>query len=270
MGRLDGKIALVTGAARGQGEAEARMFASEGARVVLADVLDDEGRAVADDIGDAAHYVHLDVRDEAQWQAAVDECTGRFEGLHVLVNNAGIAKFGPVAMMPEEDYREVIDVNQVGVFLGMKTAVPAMVQTVASSDRGGSMINVSSVDGMIGMLGVVAYVASKFAVRGMTKTAALELGQFGIRVNSIHPGGVDTPMLDPAREIGVDLREIFARVPMGRVGTPEDVARLATFLASDESDYCTGTEFVIDGGLLAGISGEQLTGLPRASDALEG
>lgn len=248
MGRLEGKVAIVTGAARGQGEAEVRRFVEEGARVLVTDVLDDEGKIVAADLSEAAHYLHLDVTREDQWQEAVAEAVGRFGHLDVLVNNAGIARFGPVAVMALDDYLDVINVNQVGVFLGMKSVVPSMVDA-----GGGSIVNISSIDGMIGQAGVVAYVASKWAVRGMTKTAALELGQFGIRVNSVHPGGVDTPMLDPAREFGVDLREVFSRVPLGRIGTPADIASLACFLASDESAYCTGAEFVIDGGLLAGI-----------------
>lgn len=263
MGKLEGKVAIVTGAARGQGAAEAEAFAAEGARVLLTDVLDAEGEAAAERIrkehgDDAAVFATHDVTSEEQWQAVAAECMERFGGLHVLVNNAGIANFGPVAMMSEADYREVVDVNQVGVFLGMKAAIPHMAGSVQDSGLGGSIVNISSVDGMVGMMGTVAYVASKWAVRGMTKTAAIEVGPLGIRVNSIHPGGVDTPMLDPAEEVGIDLRDYFSRVPLQRIGTPDDVARLAVFLASDDSAYCTGTEFVVDGGLLAGFGAQGL------------
>lgn len=251
MGKLDGKVAIVTGAARGQGAAEARLFVSQGAKVLLGDVLDEEGALVAKELGDAAAYRRIDVTKEDDWTAAVDEVVERFGSLNILVNNAGIAKFGPLAMTSLEDYMAVINVNQVGVFLGMKSAVPAMTRS-----GGGSIINISSVDGMTGMFGVIAYVSSKFAVRGMTKTAALELGPLGIRVNSIHPGGVDTPMIRPAdvpAASNMDLTPFFKRVPLGRIGLPEDIAQLASFLASEESSYCTGSEFIIDGGLTAGF-----------------
>lgn len=263
MGRLDGKVAIVTGAARGQGAAEARRFAEEGARVLLTDILEEEGEKTAaairadlsTDVSSAepVAFRRHDVTDESAWEATVAECVERFGSVHVLVNNAGIASGGPLAMTPLDDYMNVVNVNQVGVFLGMKTVTPHMVGSVQRDGLGGSIVNISSVDGMVGMAMTIGYVASKWAVRGMTKTAALELGMFGIRVNSIHPGGVDTPLLDPARDMGVDLRELFSRVPLNRIGTTQDVADLALFLASDESSYCTGSEFVIDGGLTAGF-----------------
>ena len=247
MGRLDGKVALVTGAARGQGEAEARRFAAEGAAVVVTDVLDEQGAAVAASLGTRAVYVRLDVTDEDGWKQAIAAAEARFGPVSVLVNNAGIARGAPLAATSLDDYMAVVDVNQVGVFLGMREVIPSMTRA-----GGGSIVNVSSVDGMTGMAFVVAYVASKFAVRGMTKVAALELGALDIRVNSIHPGGVDTPMLRPDGEER-DLGGVFSRVPLGRIGTPDDIAALAVFLASDESAYCTGAEFVIDGGLTAGF-----------------
>jgi 3alpha(or 20beta)-hydroxysteroid dehydrogenase len=248
-GRLEGKVALVTGAARGMGEAEARLFAAEGARVLLCDVLDAEGEAVAKGIGEAARYLHLDVTREADWDRALEAVTGRFGRLDALVNNAGIARSAPLEEMSLEDFRAVVDVNQVGVFLGMRAAVPAMAR-----GGGGSIVNVSSIDGLTGMNFVIGYVASKFAVTGMTRAAALELAPRGIRVNSIHPGYVDTPMANPRGEEPPTLLQRFAqqRVPLGRMARPDEIARVALFLASDESSYCTGSQFVVDGGVLSG------------------
>ncbi|HEX4778136.1 MAG TPA: glucose 1-dehydrogenase [Acidimicrobiia bacterium] len=244
MGRLDGKVAVVTGAARGQGEAEARRFVGEGAFVVLCDVRFDDVRRVADEIGERAHAVSLDVADETSWSALVGETVDRFERVDVLVNNAAIYRSGtPLVSTTLEDYRSLIEVNQIGVFLGMRAVAPVMAQHHA-----GSIVNISSLAGMNGQPGAIGYVASKFAVRGMTKVAALELGPLGIRVNSIHPGVIDTPMIEGAVE-----RFPTRRLPAQRVGQPGDVASLALFLASDESGFCTGAEFVIDGGHSAGI-----------------
>jgi 3alpha(or 20beta)-hydroxysteroid dehydrogenase len=248
MGSLDGRVALVSGAARGQGEAIARKFAAEGARVVLGDVLDEPGRRVAAEIGAGATYLHLDVTQPEDWQAAVRAATESYGKLNVLVNNAGILRFAALERMPLEEYLGVIRVNQVGCFLGMQAVVPAM-----RAAGGGSIINTSSVQGLEGRSGLTAYVASKFAVRGMTKNAALELGHYGIRVNSVHPGGIDTEM---TRLPGMDLSNRdapFANLPIPRIGQPEDVAALMVFLASDASAYCTGSEFVIDGGMMAGV-----------------
>jgi 3alpha(or 20beta)-hydroxysteroid dehydrogenase len=242
MGRLDGRVALVTGAARGMGAAEARTFAAEGAQVVVADVLEAEARALAEDIG--ALHVPLDVTSESDWQAAVQATTERFARLDVLVNNAGILHLAPIHETTAEAYRRVIEVNQVGVFLGMKTCAPVM-------GDGASIINVSSIDGLVGQAGGIAYVASKFAVRGMSKSAALELASRGIRVNSLHPGLVHTPMTGQPGDS--PLRDaVIRQIPLGRGGRPEEVAELATWLASDASSYCTGAEWVIDGGLVTG------------------
>jgi 3alpha(or 20beta)-hydroxysteroid dehydrogenase len=248
-GRLAGKVALVTGAARGMGEAEARLFAQQGARVLLCDVLDAQGQAVAKEIGDAALYLHLDVTRESDWSRAVEEAEASFGRLDVLVNNAGIVRSAPLEQMSLADYRAVIDVNQVGVFLGMRAAVPAMARAGS-----GSIVNVSSIDGLTGMNFVIGYVASKFAVTGMTRAAALELAPRGIRVNSIHPGYVDTPMANPAGEERPTLLQRFAaqRVPLGRMARPDEIAQVALFLASDESSYCTGSQFLVDGGVLSG------------------
>jgi 3alpha(or 20beta)-hydroxysteroid dehydrogenase len=249
MGRLDGKVALITGAARGQGEAAARLFTAEGAKVVLGDVLDDQGKAVAASLGDAAIYLHHDVSQEDSWASFVSTASESFGQINVLLNNAGIIHVASVAEITLENYMRVVNVNQVGCLLGMRSVIPAMVGA-----GGGSIINVSSATGMEGAMGLVAYVATKFAIRGMTKTAALELGRVGIRVNSLHPGGIDTPMGDGSMEgfEDVDTEGFFDTVPLKRIGTPEEMAQLALFLASDESSYCTGAEFIADGGMLAG------------------
>jgi 3alpha(or 20beta)-hydroxysteroid dehydrogenase len=243
MARLDGKVALISGGARGQGAAEAALFAAEGATVVITDLLDDEGAKTAADIG--ATYLHHDVTSEAGWTAVVDEVTARHGRLDVLVNNAGIFRVLPMMMTTEEVYRQVIDVNQVGVFLGMKAVTPTMVE-----QGSGSIVNISSVAGLRGGGGTLAYSASKWAVRGMTKVAASELAPFGVRVNSVHPGIIETKMLDEIAQYGEGAMEaVVARIPMGRSTGPDDVARLVLFLASDESSYCTGSEFVVDGGM---------------------
>lgn len=251
MGRLDGKVALITGAARGQGEASARLFTAEGARVVLGDILDDLGKAVATSLGDAAIYLHHDVSQEDSWASFVATGSDRFGRIDVLMNNAGIIHVAPVAQITLENYMKVVNVNQVGCLLGMRSVIPAMVAA-----GGGSIINVSSTTGMEGAMGLVAYVSTKFAIRGMTKTAALELGRVGIRVNSLHPGGIDTPMGDGSMEDfkDVDAQGFFETLPLGRIGRPDEMAQVALFLASDESSYCTGSEFVADGGMLAGAS----------------
>jgi len=240
-GRLEGKVALISGASKGQGEAEARLFLAEGAAVVLGDVLDTEGEAVAASLGDRARYVHLDVTNEDDWKQAVRTAGDTFGGLDVLINNAGIIRIGMMADVSLDEYMSVINVNQIGCWLGMKSASAIM-------RSGGSIINISSMNGVIPGAGIMSYVASKFAIRGMTKAAALELGPKGIRVNSIHPGAILTDMAR-AGLAGIPGNPL-AKLPIPRIGEPEEVARLALFLASDESSYSTGSEFVIDGGWL--------------------
>lgn len=247
MGRLDGKVALISGAARGQGEAEARRFVSEGARVLLCDVLDELGEKVAADLGSAAGYQHLDVTDPDQWTVAVEAATAAFGSLNVLINNAGILMLGSIEAMPLAQYLQVINVNQVGCFLGMQAAIPAM-----RSSGGGSIVNTSSTSGFVGMPMLGAYTASKFAIRGMTKVAAMELGRFGIRVNSVHPGGIDTAMTDLPEFADVDKDAAYGSLPIPRIGRPDEVAQMMVFLASDESSYCTGAEYLVDGGFTAG------------------
>jgi 3alpha(or 20beta)-hydroxysteroid dehydrogenase len=253
MGRMDGKVALVSGGARGQGEAEVRLLVAEGAKVVFGDILDDLGEVVAKELGDAAHYLHLDVRREEDWQTAVAEAESRYGKLDVLVNNAGVLQMGGMTHeISLDDYMRVIEINQVGVFLGMRNAIPALLRS-----GGGAIVNTSSTNGLQGYGGTMAYTASKFAVRGMTKNAALEYGKAGIRVNSVHPGGIDTPMTRPGDDLGGftadDQAEVYDAMAMARVGQPEEVAKLVLFLASDESSYCSGAEFIIDGGQTAGV-----------------
>ena len=246
--RVEDKVALVSGGARGQGAADAAALVREGARVVVGDLLVDEATAVATSLGEHARSVHLDVTDPASWEAAVLYAVTEFGRLDVLVNNAGIASYTPIIGGDPAEYDRVIAVNQRGVYLGMCAAAPAM-----RDGGGGSIVNISSIDGLIGMPGVAAYVASKFAVRGMTKVAALELARHRIRVNSVHPGYIDTPMI--REPMGDELAESLARsVPLRRLGTTEDIAELVLYLASDEASYCTGSEFVIDGGVTAGHS----------------
>ena len=250
MARLEGKVAYISGGARGQGEAEARLFVSEGARVAIGDVLDTEGEALAKELGDDVLYIHHDVTSEDEWSAAISATTEEFGRLDVLVNNAGIFRVGPMAMTSVDEYMAVIKVNQLGVFLGMKTAAPAL-----AAAGGGSIVNISSIAGLQGSAMTISYSSSKWAVRGMTKVAAMELAPLGIRVNSIHPGIIDTPMLEGFRAFGDDFMErLTAAIPLGRVAGPDDVAKLALYLASDDSAYSTGCEFVVDGGMTAGGS----------------
>jgi 3alpha(or 20beta)-hydroxysteroid dehydrogenase len=246
MGRLDGKVAIITGAARGQGEAEARMFVSEGARVLLSDVLDDLGEKVAIELGDAAVYLHLDVTRPDDWDRAVGAARSMFGKLDILINNAGVFRSGLIESQSLEDYLAVVNVNQVGCWLGMKAVIPSL-----KSNGGGVIINTSSVGGFIGAAGCSAYVASKFAVRGMTKCAAAELATHNIRVNSVHPARIDTPMVNPELQQTTGGTEVaLARQLIRRIGQPEEVAALMVFLASDAT-FSTGSEFMIDGGQLA-------------------
>jgi len=245
MGRLDGKVALISGAAQGQGEAHARLFSEEGALVVLGDVQDHKGQAVAAEIGERAQFVHLDVTSESDWSYAA-HVTRELGGLDVLLNNAGIVRLSAIEETSVQQYMEVVMVNEIGTFLGLRAAALAM------AERGGSIINVSSTAGFRGVPGAVSYCASKFAVRGITKAAALELGHRGIRVNCIHPGAVDTPQLEQEDFAGFDREAYLQALPVPRMCSPREVAYLALYLASDESSYCTGSEFLIEGGVLAG------------------
>ncbi len=223
------------------GASHARLLADEGARVVIGDVLDQEGRALAADLGDQGLYVHLDVTDPEEWSAALAATLERFGRIDVLVNNAGIANGAPIAEFPIDTWKKTLDINLTGTFLGIRAVAASL-----SAQRSGSIINISSVEGLRGSAGLHAYVASKFAVRGLTKSVAIELGAAGVRVNSIHPGFISTPMT-----AGMDAAQL--QIPFGRAADPIEVSRLVLFLASDDSSYSTGAEFVIDGGLTAGI-----------------
>ena len=248
MGRLDGKVALITGGARGMGKSHVRHFVAEGSRVVFGDVLDDRGRYVASGLGEqSCRYTHHDVTSEDDWAAAVALAVEAFGRLDVLVNNAGILAFAPIAEMPLADFRRVLEVNAVGCWLGMKAVIDPMTRA-----GGGSIVNISSIEGFTGAAGLSAYSASKFAIRGMTKVAAAELAQSGIRVNSVHPGGVLTRMITEVAGARSDGEAFLRSMPLGRFADPVEISRLVAYLASDESSYSTGSEFVADGGLLAG------------------
>lgn len=252
---LSGKVALITGAARGQGLAVARRLACEGCRVLLGDRLAEENAAAAAGIGAAAIPIALDVTDPGDWNDAVGIARERFGRLDILVNNAGIVRKTPLDGGPADDYLAVIEVNQVGVFRGTQAVTGLMTES-----GGGSIVNTSSIDGFTAVAGLSGYVSSKFAIRGLTKVAALELADRGIRVNSVHPGYVDTAMLSGAGMGSGALSRCGAQIPLGRVGTADDIADAVAFLASPESSYCTGSELVIDGGLIAGrkLGGEGL------------
>jgi 3alpha(or 20beta)-hydroxysteroid dehydrogenase len=242
IGRFAGRTVLVTGAARGQGAEEARRFAVEGATVLIADVLDDDGAVTAKEIGHDARYVHLDVSDESSWEAAI----GTLDELHVLVNNAGVlGPFTPILKTSIDELRRTLDINLIGTFLGLKHGGRKIV-----ARGGGAIVNISSISGMWGTPFAAAYTASKWGMRGLTKTAALELGRSGVRVNSVHPGGVKTPMTAAMGDEGDS--DWYKRLPIPRIGTVDDIAAAVLFLASDEAAYITGAELVVDGGTLAG------------------
>ncbi len=247
-GRLRGRVAIISGAAQGQGEAEARRFVAEGARVVIGDLNDEAGAAVAADLGEAARFVHLDVTDPDLWADAVTTAEDAFGPVDVLVNNAGILIFGPLQKLTADQMRTSIEVNLMGTFHGMQAVYPSM-----KTAGGGSIVNISSYGGMTGLPMLGAYVASKFAVRGLTKTAAIDYARADIRVNSVHPGGVDTPMTRNPDGSSSDDSAYSQSLPIKRHATVDEIASLVLYLASDESSYCTGAEFVIDGGGLAGI-----------------
>ncbi len=241
MGRVDGKVALISGGARNIGGASARMLVAEGARVVIGDLLDEEGAALAEELGDAARYVHLDVTSDDDWRSAVASTVAEFGKLDVLFNNAGIFNGGALQHYKTEQWQQMLDVNLTGAFLGMRAAADAIIAA-----GGGSIINTSSIEGLRGTAWAHGYVASEWGLTGLTKSAAVELAPKGVRVNSIHPGRISTPATD---QMPADLIPI----PLGRPGLPEEVAAFVVFLASDESSFATGSEFVVDGGTVMHI-----------------
>lgn len=246
MGRVDGKVVLISGGAQGMGAAHAKMLIEEGAKVVIGDILDEKGEALAAELGESVRYVHLDVTDADQWAAAVDTAVEAFGHLNVLVNNAAIVALGKIGQFDMAKWQKVIDVNLTGTFLGMQAVVDQM-----KAAGSGSIINVSSIEGLRGAPMVHPYVASKWAVRGLTKSAAIELGKFNIRINSLHPGFIRTPMTK-------HFPDDMVTSPLGRPGKSEEVSTFVVFLASDESSFSTGAEFVVDGGLITDVPHKDL------------
>lgn len=245
MKRLEGKVALITGGARGMGASHAKMFIEEGAKVIISDILEKEGQEMAASLGDHALFVRHDVTKAHDWEKVVEEAEKKFGPINVLVNNAGIALFNSIDLMSEEDFDKVYNINQKSIFLGVKAVLPSMKKA-----NEGSIINISSISGLVGQPGGVAYNGTKFAVTGMTKALALELGHYNIRVNSVHPGVIDTPMTQTP-EIQETIKPMIAALAIKRSAKPHEISHLCVFLASDESSYSTGTEFVADGGLIA-------------------
>lgn len=243
MARLDGKIAIITGAAQGMGASHARKFIEEGAKVVLTDLNDEKGNALAAELGENALFVKHNVTSADDWATVVAETEKAFGPVNVLVNNAGITMAKSILAVTEEEYRRVVDINQVSVFLGIKAVIPFMQKA-----DGGSIVNISSMNGIVA--GAIGYTDTKFAVRGMTKAAAIECAHYGIRVNSVHPGVIATPMV-VQEDTKAAVEEFSKHIPLKRVAQPEEVSSLVVYLASDESSYSTGAEFIIDGGLTA-------------------
>lgn len=248
MSRLAGKVALVTGGARGLGESTVRLFVEQGAKVVFGDVLDEAGEALAAELGSEVAFVRMDVSREEDWHRAIGRAQ-EFGPLNVLVNNAAVVHMAALTETTNDEYMRVFQVNQFGTFLGIRSVVDPM-----KAAGGGSVINVSSIDGLHSAAGLSAYSSTKWAVRGLTKNAAIELGQYGIRVNSVHPGGMYTAM---GGKGGMSVEEldksVYAQFPIPRVGQPHEVAQVIVFLATDEGSYCTGSEFVADGGWFTGM-----------------
>lgn len=257
--RLNGKTAIVTGGARGMGAATCRLFASEGAKVAIADILDDDGLELARELGAGSRFYHLDVGDPDQWREVVAQAEAELGPVDILVNNAGILLLRELLETSIDDFRKVIQVNLEGPFLGIQAVAPGMIE------RGrGSIVNVSSLQGIRAMNAAAAYCASKFGVRGLTRVAALELGHRGVRVNSIHPGAIDTPLANPGNIPREQLDKMFVNCPAQRMGLAEEVANATLFLASDEASYVIGAELIIDGGSASGIYQPGIGGEPAS------
>lgn len=256
MSRLKNKVAIITGGARGMGAATVRLFAREGAKVVIADVLDAEGTALAQELRSNAMFLHHDVTDEASWRTVIEKAQAAFGAIDILVNNAGVLLFKTIADTTKADFERVTSINLSGTFLGVKLVGEHMV-----ANKRGSIVNISSADGMKGANGLGAYCASKWGIRGLTKVAAMEFGHKGVRVNSVHPGGIDTAMGNPYAEPKAEVNKRYGMVPLQRVGDPDEVAQTSLFLASDESSYLCGAEIAVDGGML---TGQYYVGFPGA------
>ena len=257
MNRLQDKIAIITGAARGMGAATARAFVREGATVIVADLHESEGQALVEELGSAASFHRLDVSSESEWQAVVAAVMARHGRIDSLVNNAGVLHFSLIDQLTEKDLDRVIGVNLKGPLFGIKH-----VGRVMQAARKGAIVNISSIDGMLGANALAAYSASKWAVRGLTRTAALEYGPHGVRINSVHPGGIDTAMGNPRRLSGAERNAGYRSVPLQRIGEPEEVAAASLFLCSDEASYISGAEILVDGGWAAGHYHPTLPGAP--------
>jgi 3alpha(or 20beta)-hydroxysteroid dehydrogenase len=254
-GRLQGKVALVTGGAQGIGEGIARVFVEAGALVVIADIQDERGTQLANELGHGASFLHLDVCDAARWEAGVAEILARHGRLDILVNNAGSGIAGPIERTPLDDHRRIVELNIDSVWIGIKAVIPTM-----AGAGGGSIVNISSIDGLVGVPHVSSYVATKFAVTGLTRSLAAELGDRNIRVNSVHPGIIATPLVALATGAGKErLERSIERQPLKRIGQPRDIGYACLFFASDESAYCTGASLVVDGGHIAAPYREPLS-----------
>jgi len=243
MSRLEGKIAIITGAAQGMGASHARRFIKEGAKVILTDLNEEKGQALAMELGENALFIKQDVTKAEEWESVIAVAEEKFGSVNILVNNAGITAAKSILQTSESDYRRIVDINQVSVFLGIKAVIPSMQQAGS-----GSIINISSINGIVG--GAVGYTDTKFAVRGITKAAAVECSHYGIRVNSVHPGVIATPMV-VQEDTKAAVEEFSKQIPLKRVAQPEEVTNIVLYLASDESSYSTGSEFIVDGGLTA-------------------
>lgn len=262
MARLDGKVAIITGGARGMGAATSRLFVEAGAKVAIADLLDDAGKELAAQLGQTARFYHHDVTCETAWSELIGKVEADLGPVDVLVNNAGVIVFKSLLQTSLEDYRRVLDINLVGQFLGIKAVAPGMIE------RGkGAIVNISSVDGMKGSNGLAAYASSKWGVRGLTKVAAMELGHRGVRVNSVHPGGVDTVMSNHSGAPREKVDEGYRNIPLQRIAGAEEVARASLFLASDEASYMAGAEVVVDGGMTTGQYYPMMPGAPGTDPA---
>lgn len=248
MQRLAGKTAIVTGGAKGMGEATVRLFVAHGAKVVIGDIAEERGRALADELGESVAFCAMDVTEERDWARAVSAAE-QLGTLNVLVNNAAVLHMASIVDTTPEDYMRVVRINQLSAFLGIRAVIDPM-----KAAGGGSIINVSSIDGLHSAPGLAAYSSTKWALRGLTRTAAIELGQYGIRCNTVHPGGIFTEMGGKGLISEEDMnRNIYREFPIPRVGQPEEVANVTLFLATDEASYSTGSEFVADGGWFAGM-----------------